>query len=675
MARIIVAISTVLCSLLAAEACQFPAFMHTNNTQRDWRGRIKEQHTEITLQLTVEGNTLRSTATDSSANSFAWVCLQQQAKDRFMVAHEESGQQGTRYTCVEFVQRSDNVVQIRSATVSKRMSNGLCTDSAMNLDPWLLIDKTHVASDEQVCALEGGFSIRIYDKLYQQGVCDGYHGETRLESECMRGEGLFFYFRQQSCVPDSLYMYFTQRTICLANWQEGPYTFMLLRHDMMPQYMWLMRFPTVLTGQSFTAYLFKDLVADVDSPVTSSQNYLRLDMVRDSVRPVSSLCVDDYEVCSVWREPCTSGSQMALTCSRTCGLCNATRPNVCAFPTDWQGTWYDGNRLESPAMTADSSTLTMHGQVEERFYCVDWDTTPTSSDKTTHDQMLVAEFHNGCKPRYTCAQIAQHSNNVMRLKMSQTLRWPFTSSIDEPIDCTHFTYDHERTFLDSKYRSKNARILLAKDEASAVSCQIPDAMRNFVATFKDGTECMGSTVQETADGNSMQVVLSDQCSAASQLPSTLFSCMESVRTQYKDLVVVVQATNTAEDKLFCWVFPRRPRSVFYLLAGNECNEAVRRRIRNSRLDPLVTFSKRRLRDSNEESESPPEEGHLPEINPPSNTDPSDLRTKPPPVPANRTEDDLEAVDGDGVNPAPYVVLATVLIFALFQIPCICKTSS
>ena len=394
-------------STSVAEGCNFPAFMQTNGTQRDWWGRVKEQYTEFTFQVSVQGNELQSVATDSSATSYTWVCLQAQSRGRFMVAHEQSGQQSTRFTCVEFVKRSNNVVQLRSAPISRRMNNALCGNTALQLDSWLLIDKTHVAEDEHVCALQGGYSIRIFDKTYQQGKCDGYQGETRLESECLQGEGLYFYFRQQSCVPDSLYMYFTQRTVCLANWQEGPFTFMLLRHDLLPQYMWLMRYPTLLTGDSFIAYLFKDLVADIDTPVVSTENYLRLDMVADTRQPVSSLCIDDYEVCSMWRSPCDAGPQMALTCSRTCNLCNATRPNVCSFPGDWQGTWYDGGRLDTAAVTTDQSTLTVHGQVEEKFWCVDWDRTPlpNPSDRNTRDQMLVAEFHNGCKPRYTCAAL------------------------------------------------------------------------------------------------------------------------------------------------------------------------------------------------------------------------------------------------------------------------------
>jgi len=36
-----------------------------------------------------------------------------------------------------------------------------------------------------------------------------------------------FDFRLDVCVPTGLFMYARQRTLCVANWTSGPYTFML----------------------------------------------------------------------------------------------------------------------------------------------------------------------------------------------------------------------------------------------------------------------------------------------------------------------------------------------------------------------------------------------------------------------------------------------------------------
>ena len=57
----------------------------------------------------------------------------------------------------------------------------------------------------------------------QKGVCDAYRGETRVESECQRGDGFVFQFRRTHCIPADIYMYARQATHCVAGWTD--------RHD------------------------------------------------------------------------------------------------------------------------------------------------------------------------------------------------------------------------------------------------------------------------------------------------------------------------------------------------------------------------------------------------------------------------------------------------------------
>ena len=49
-------------------------------------------------------------------------------------------------------------------------------------------------------------------------MCDAYRGETRVESECERGDGLVFLFGRSHCVPADLFMYARQPTLCVATW-------------------------------------------------------------------------------------------------------------------------------------------------------------------------------------------------------------------------------------------------------------------------------------------------------------------------------------------------------------------------------------------------------------------------------------------------------------------------
>ena len=310
---------TLVCIWIAQpsiSACNFPDFLQTNSSDRDWQGRIKDQGTEVTYTINISATIVQFTTTDSTATSYRRACVTAYG-DKYLVYHEEQGQNGAQYTCMQFVLRSDNVLQIKEAPVGKSMNRKICNDNKLVLNPWLIMDMNHVTDDTKAIPLQGGFSMLIFDKRTNRGVCDGYQGQTRMESECVHGEGLMFHFRYSHCVPHDLYMYREQRTLCLAHWQEGSYTFALLRHDESAQYMWILRFHTNV-GDTDHMVLFSDLVADTDVRVAETNRFMRLDVVRDTPRPAYALCVDDYEVCTNRRNPCEDEA-MAMLCPRTCG--------------------------------------------------------------------------------------------------------------------------------------------------------------------------------------------------------------------------------------------------------------------------------------------------------------------------------------------------------------------
>ena len=135
----------------------------------------------------------------------------------------------------------------------------------------------------------------------RKGVCDAYRGETRVESECRRGDGVVFLFRRTHCVPADMYMYSRQPTRCVARWTDRSdtghrYRFTVLRHsDPQHDYYWLLRIPDGDGERAFSAILFNDLVADTSPLVNETRNYVRLDMQRDD--DLNSLCADEYEMC------------------------------------------------------------------------------------------------------------------------------------------------------------------------------------------------------------------------------------------------------------------------------------------------------------------------------------------------------------------------------------------
>lgn len=734
--------------------CLFPRFLQqtiANETRSDWRGRIREQYTQFGFRVTFIAALMvaEPMQTTELAWSFQRECLEQISDEKYLVRHIE-GKDGpvTMYVCMEFVKRSTFVVQLRSGPLRDWPDRDTCLDNQMKFDTWLLVDNARLMAGERAdrirCPLQGGFSIRIFDKIRQQGICDGYRGETRLESECVRDDGLYLYFRHQNCVPKDLYMYSVQRTLCLATWHEDNFAFILLRHDRL-EYAWVLRYPAVLLEDSFTAYLFKDLVADASEHAIETRNYLRLDTVRDTPRPVTSLCVDEYDVCSVWNEPCTSGPHMALTCPRTCAICNESRPVACAFSAELIGDWLDifhsGRGANTVQLTINRTALTVVGSEEsdvETFHCVSWNSPRSKAAGTaasaTTDDMLVTEYFNGCRPRYTCLRIQRKSSAVILVKLSQTMTWPLgvTSSTD-PIDCRMFSYDHDESTEDTKLRTRHSRILYLRDLRGFVQCRLPTGY-NQTLRDADGTECTGSVTE--INGGTGFMLNFDGCSSASiALPSVtpslvspsfsaasshprksanysgLFLCLKSSRiSPTGDLVLVTRTGSPMDVVIHCWVSVTRGAQLYWLDARH-CNETLRRQIQRDRLSPIAVISKwspdgarnaafadaddvtdyvtadvttttrdsgrpPRLWTKTSDQRSHSGEGWL--HRPLNASDAAEVALGK----GNGTSGTVRRKQGekkdvqpeDEVAPNAFVIMAAVIIFALLQIPCLCTNA-
>jgi len=99
--------------------CEFPLTVQTNVTSsvgdvpRDWRGRIKSQYADYTLRIEISQNVLRVISSDTtSVRSHNRACVRAQSGNKFIVAHEEAGQVGTKFSCIQFVHRSRDVIQV-----------------------------------------------------------------------------------------------------------------------------------------------------------------------------------------------------------------------------------------------------------------------------------------------------------------------------------------------------------------------------------------------------------------------------------------------------------------------------------------------------------------------------------------------------------------------------------
>ena len=542
-----------------------------------------------------QGDLLEVISSDSDTKPYTRMCIQEYDNYIFLVAHEERGQTSGKYTCMQIVMRGKSVLQIRQAKVSPTLKAGLCFDNNLDLDGWLIIDTNSVMNQREHCSLNGGFNMQVYDKSSFTGVCDGYLGETRMESECLPGEGLNFYFRQATCVPDGLYMGISQRTYCLANWDDEVFNFILLKHDRL-DHLWVFRYPMgIRRGNNFKALLMKDLYSSTETAVSESNNHLILSISNQTPKSLNTLCYDDYEICSDLEDPCAHSEDVARACARTCGYCSDTRHAVCHFNLSINGSWTDANHPEDgPQVQINATSVDITGT--ETLHCIDWSDGERSSAKRdpdlrqidsdhTDERMLVTISDNGCRPRFTCAKITKLPR-VLFMQLSQTRLWPLVSGRGDRYNCSNFVYTTNKDVDKNPYR-KRLSTLFTTTRVTSVSCDLSRFSR-FDVRFKGGTFCTGSVAQSSSK-NTVQFHLSN-C-PASILTRTKFTCVEYANLSPQGDMLLVTRTNTTTPNVHCWLFPEKPNNVFHMVASEDCNGAMKRKIRKGRLHPIATFTR------------------------------------------------------------------------------------
>jgi len=423
----------LLCILLTSAAvaatCSFPDYLQSRDSARRWRshatsggGRCAWRDVsfvgdlwEIRAVSSTDCATINDT--DSTSALYRRRCVTSFSRHRYIVRYDVvtitdtatstgtgntsrydvSREQFGGYACVEFIQRSATVVQLRESTptwTTATFRETVCNGGGsitLTLDDWVLVDygRAFFHSSEPCPLADGGFSIRIFDKLSRRGICDAFNDETRVESRCFADENdrLYFRFRYRECVPDDLGMDVDQPAYCLASWSDGDsgvFAYTLLRHHR-DQRTWCLRYPAFTISQqqstsvsghlrhSFTAYLFRDAFCDRSRTDLVTARYLMIDFIPSLPQVVSNgdnsseagveglvdghlLCRDDYEACEFWRQPCRhAGSAKMLSCSRRCGICNDNRPAACQLPQHLRGQW--NSKLRPSRQQPDSTSV------------------------------------------------------------------------------------------------------------------------------------------------------------------------------------------------------------------------------------------------------------------------------------------------------------------------------
>lgn len=586
------------CSTLA-RGCVFPDFLQSGDgfgteIMREWHWHIMAGHHASThaytyiiryedkmMHVSVRGPTRKK-----RYQPFTRECVQEISPGKFIAKHRESDQKKEKFVCMEFLKRSDIVVQLRESRLKKRPDPTLCFPDSMVLDRWPMINRVDIFKAHVDCPLVGGFSMKMYDKAAREGICDTFDGETRLESECMEGEGMFFRYRHENCIPNGVHMHTNQRLYCIANWEQGPYTFSILRHDR-SNHQWCFRYSTK-HGKRFVAILFKDVYCDEEDFPSDSLNYLDLAITMDTARSLSSLCMDDFDACNMWSNPCKhAGSVMHLTCAKTCGICRDNRPSECTFPGKYSGEWLD---------TSDAGRQLIH--ITDRFIsvrgfrttqCIKWQDGYAYGEPESYEQMMVTTFNNGCRPRYQCVQLQKRSPSILRYKLSQSQIWPFEDTTGYVVDCSSFTYRDDDAPLRDRFRTRHFKTLISMKERIYVGCDLTNILE-FTVVYDDGVRCNGTLEQPPTLSRTKMVMHLPRCTTKDEVQT--FACLDSNRHGgYLSDQMIVTESQDVSSQLLCWLFPATPGDIFYLLPASQCNEGAKDKITGLQLRPIAIFHK------------------------------------------------------------------------------------
>ncbi|XP_046374413.1 uncharacterized protein LOC124147718 [Haliotis rufescens] len=522
-----------LCSLLCAlsstrATCRFPEFLQR---EEPWAA----DYGEGTFVAYVKGTYMQiNQIKGGSGSAYARRCIQKTSNGKYLVTHEEK-QKEHRFVCMQFLRRSANIVQLKVSRNSNRRSIDLCQDRLMALDHWPIVQLSQTPDQRITCPFVGGYNVQMQFPNHTI-VCADHLLLLRIESECEKGEGILFDFRDEQCIPPSLPRDVKQRAYCIAHWEENGQTFVILQHATVHKQMWCLRISDAL-GDMKGAYLMLDLVCHPNESEEETLNYYYISIEK---QVHSSICADAVDGCSLIKDFCDTDFRQH--CSKTCRDCEyESEIGLCTFPEHMRGKWIDakGSRENEINIYDYSMNINDIG----RFQCLEM-----QSDYYRDRRVLLELFDNGCYPRYACVELEKIALPVMKYRLGRRLDWPLIPTHDQK----KLICDDER--FKSKPNSlydnslKPPRLLIRKEKIHYVSCGLPPSLQYGLSFREEGEDCGGCLYYSPVHEDDSIKVQPVNCSSPNL--SIDYRCVASFQFGNDTHAVVAKS----RDTYLCWVF-------------------------------------------------------------------------------------------------------------------------
>lgn len=488
-------------------------------------------------------------------------CEERLENDKFLVSHREH-QKEIRYLCMQFVKRSDSVIQLKTSNYSRFMRSYICNDQKLELDHRPLVSIKHYFHHKVHCAFQGGYNFHVYNPQ-GENICRQIFFPLRIESECEKGDGMTFKFRNDHCVDRSWGIDAGfEKVRCLARWQQGKNTFIVIRKiDKLR--VWCMRV-TKDEGGRRTAYLFFDFVCDPSEEVNLTDNYIRLEMEK---KIFTSTCEDESVHCTADVGLCDS--KFGPHCPLKCGRCSYDDDlNTCQFLDTIRGDWLQLSASGNRKVSVRVSDMKIQGV--GNFRCI-----KLQAQEFLRREVLLQIFNNGCHPRYTCVDLEKVAPSVVRYRLGHSVEWPL------------FHVDHQKQHICGNNRffgvrhhhkphMKSSTIpmlsLVNRKQLRFVNCNLPRTIPDVVG-FVDAEWCGGCLTYNRYFSPHTFTVSYANCTNLA--PRLEYQCLASM--QLKEYRGIITKTTGISKEFLCWIFDGENR-IFNVL-GSDCDYVTAENLR------------------------------------------------------------------------------------------------
>ena len=405
---------------LSTERCSFPSFLQQACTELETTA-ICRHWSQGRRLVTKEGrNHLFMTGSDSTVGEYTWTfeeetitiynsgfssvftCWQKIAPHKFIMSSLKAGSSvNVTFSCIVFRKRGRNVVEFQQSFWQHNLSDMLCDAAYLTTNENLLI--SNIVKELVDCPkeLQGGLQItHIQDKESGQN-CDNKHGVLgTFESDCHGKEGIFISFKEQQNCSFGKRSALQLALHCYSeSWKDGHSTYFIAKMRT--------RTPNVFTDSDIICIEFQWV----------HDNEVQLHLHKQPICPRSM---------PAKANALTLRLRQMMLATRNLDQIMAKKITLsgCTFPIAFQGTWQEIS-LQNGYQTIVINDTTINIPPYGQFYCkqryffqheAPYKCSSLVSGKWpglgrvkffVDDFLLVANFTNGCRPRFTRLGLTQ----------------------------------------------------------------------------------------------------------------------------------------------------------------------------------------------------------------------------------------------------------------------------